>query len=248
MLKVLVVDDEPMERKGIMLGVDWASMDCIIVGEAANGEEGLAAAMRYDPNLIITDVRMPKMDGLEMLKALRETGNQAHVILLTAYSDFEYARMALQHNADDYLVKPFDNQDLLAAIRKIHEKENRWGTPVLQNLPSLAKKNQSKYVLEAINYIAEHYRESGLNISIIAQHLGLSEGHLSHTFKKETSYTVVNYLTMYRMHAAMEELKDCRNKVYEVSERVGYRDVTYFSSQFKKYTGMTPSEYQSKCK
>ena len=88
MLKILVVDDESTVRRGIILGVDWASMDCVVVGEAANGVEGLAAVERYNPNLIITDVRMPKMDGIEMLTALREKGCHAHVILLTAYSDF----------------------------------------------------------------------------------------------------------------------------------------------------------------
>ena len=69
MLKILVVDDEPTVRRGIILGVDWAAMDCVVVGEASNGQEGLEAVERYNPNLIITDVRMPKMDGLEMSAA-----------------------------------------------------------------------------------------------------------------------------------------------------------------------------------
>ena len=84
MLKVLIVDDETVVRRGIVLGVDWASMDCVVVGEAANGEEGLAAAERYNPNLIITDVRMPRMDGIEMMRRLREKESTAHFIILTA--------------------------------------------------------------------------------------------------------------------------------------------------------------------
>ena len=74
MLKVLVVDDETVVRRGIALGVDWASMGCVVVGEAANGEEGLLAAERYSPNLVITDIRMPKLDGIEMLRELRRRG------------------------------------------------------------------------------------------------------------------------------------------------------------------------------
>ena len=77
MLKVLVVDDEAIVRKGIVLGVDWMSMDCAIVGEAANGLEGLEAAESYKPNLIITDVRMPHMDGIEMMRELRRRGCRA---------------------------------------------------------------------------------------------------------------------------------------------------------------------------
>ena len=105
MLKVLIVDDEAVVRRGIVLGIDWASLGCAVVGEAANGEEGLAAAERYSPNLIITDVRMPHMDGIEMMRVLRERGSTAHVIVLTAYNDFDYARSALRFGAADYLLK-----------------------------------------------------------------------------------------------------------------------------------------------
>ena len=119
MLKVLIVDDEAVVRRGIVLGIDWASLGCAVVGEAANGEEGLAAAERYSPNLIITDVRMPHMDGIEMMRVLRERGSTAHVIVLTAYNDFDYARSALRFGAADYLLKPFRDQELVAAIERV---------------------------------------------------------------------------------------------------------------------------------
>ena len=92
------------------------------------------------------------------------------------------------------------------------------------------------------------YYYDGLSVGEIAQHLGLSESHLSHLFRKETDYTLLNYLTRYRIHKAMELLRDCRTKVYEVAERVGYRDITYFSATFKKVTGMSPSEFQDTCR
>ena len=119
MMRVLVVEDEEMIRKGIVLATDWQSRGCVVVGEAANGEEGLAAAERYSPNLIITDVRMPHMDGIEMMRVLRERGSTAHVIVLTAYNDFDYARSALRFGAADYLLKPFRDQELVAAIERV---------------------------------------------------------------------------------------------------------------------------------
>ena len=81
----------------------------------------------------------------------------------------------------------------------------------------------------------------------IAAALGLSESHLGHLFKRETGYTLTGYLTHYRVHAAMSLLRDCRAKVYEVAEQVGYQDIAYFSSIFKKSTGISPSEYQKRC-
>lgn len=248
MLKVLVVDDEAVVRRGIVLGVDWAARGCVLAGEAANGEEGLAAVERYSPSLIITDVRMPRMDGIEMLSRLREQGNRARVILLTAYSDFTYAQRALKLGADDYLLKPFRNEELIAAIDKIRQKERELtGLTVSETLP-LSKGDKSKYVLQALQYISQHYADTDISITAVAQHLQVSEGHLSHVFKKETGYTVINYLTQYRIHRAMELLKDCRRKVYEVADEVGYRDVTYFGSTFKKLVGMSPSEYQDRCR
>ena len=170
------------------------------------------------------------------------------MILLTAYSDFAYAQKALKLGADDYLLKPFRNEELIAAIDKVRQKERELTNLTPQDVMPLAKGDKSKYVLQALCYISEHYGDQDISITTIAQHLQVSEGHLSHVFKKETGYTVINYLTQYRIHMAMELLGDCRRKVYEVAGEVGYRDVTYFGSTFKKLVGMSPSEYQDRCR
>ena len=178
-----------------------------------------------------------------MLRRLRERGNNVYVIILTAYDSFTYAQSALRLGAVDFLLKPFHDGDLeqaVAALRKRIGGEEKADSA----LPGLKRGDKSKYVLEAMDYIGAHYQDPNISISAIAQDLGISEGHLSHTFKKETDYTLLNYLTRYRVHKAMELLRDCRVKVYEVAAQVGYRDITYFSATFKKVTGVTPSEYQ----
>ena len=247
MLKVLVVEDEEMIRKGIVLTIDWAALNCVVVGEAANGEEALQAAARYEPSLIITDLKMPKMDGIEMLRCLRERGNQAPAIILTAYDSFEYARSAMRLGAVDFLLKPFHDGELEQAVLRLQKRlELRAGHAKTVELPKRA--GQSRYVLSAIDCIAENYANPNLTVGMIAQRLGLSEGHLSHLFKKETDSTLLNYLTRYRIHKSMELLKDCRLKVYEVAEQVGYRDIAYFSAIFKKMVGISPSEYQDSAK
>lgn len=242
MLKVLIVEDEEMIRKGIVLTVDWAALDCVVVGEAANGAQGLEAARRLEPSLIITDLKMPQMDGIEMLTALRAEGCTAYVIILTAYDNFAYAQSALRLGAVDYLLKPFHDGDLENAVTRIQQRQQ----PAAEATPigAARKGDKSKYVLEAMDYISKHYNEPDISVGTVAQSLNISEGYLSHTFKKETDYTLLNYLTRYRIHKAMELLKDCRVKVYEVAEQVGYRDIAYFSATFKKYAGISPSEYQ----
>lgn len=250
MLKVVVIDDEDLVRKGIVLEVDWQSIGCMVVGEASNGEEGLEAVHKYSPDLIITDIRMPKMDGIEMLKQLRDENNQVNVIFLTAYSDFTYAQNAIKLLAADYLLKPFEDGELENAVLRVKQRldENtKKNTPQKQEPELMLKKgDKSKYVMEAMEYIAKHYSDNELSISLVAESLGISEGHLSHIFKKETDYTITAYLTQYRIHMAMKLLSDCRYKIYEVTEMVGYRDITYFSSTFKKMVGISPSEYQDR--
>ena len=119
MIPVLVVDDEKFVREGIVQGTDWKSVGCEVVGQAKNGEEALALARTLHPVLIVTDIRMPKMDGIELVRTLREEKLDVKVIFLTAYSDFSYAQQAVRLQASDYLLKPFEDGQLEAVVKKI---------------------------------------------------------------------------------------------------------------------------------
>ncbi len=126
MLKVLLVDDEPWVLRG--LRGFFASMEdrYSVVGEAANGRDALAAAQEKEPDIVISDIRMPDMDGLEFVAALREQGMKAKVIMLSGYAEFEYARQALRLDVENYLLKPLDRRELREALEKIEaemEKE-----------------------------------------------------------------------------------------------------------------------------
>ena len=140
-----------------------AALGCEVVGEAQSGEEGLALARKLKPELIITDIRMPKMDGITMMNLLREEGCAAHCIVLTAHSDFEYARGALLFGADDYLLKPFRDQELTHAVARVCRK--------MQPLPAAPAQQEkepevSGYVRQAMDYIAAHYADEDISRGI----------------------------------------------------------------------------------
>ena len=244
MLRVMVVEDEEMIRKGIVLAVDWASMDCVVVGEAANGEEALRVAAECRPSLIITDLKMPRMDGLEMVRRLREDGNEAYVIILTAYDSFTYAQQAIRLGAVDFLLKPFHDGDLENAVMALQKKLAARRIAAADPLPEIKSGGKSRYVQEAMELAAANCGDAGFSIGQLAAQLGLSEGHLSHLFKKETGLTVGSFLTRCRMQKAMALLREGKMKVYEIAEAAGYRDIAYFSGTFKKIVGMSPTEYQ----
>lgn len=253
MIKIVVIDDETVVRSGIVLETDWESIGCEVVGEASNGAEGLEVIEKYRPDIVVSDIRMPIMDGIEMLKALRENGNMAFVIYLSAYNDFEYAREAIKYGANDYILKPFSEGELEEAITKIKQKITQkqedgvkgHEADVLSHA-ALSKGDKSKYVAKALDYVTDNLSDPDMSIRTIAESMEISESHLSHIFKKETEYTVNAYITRYRMRTAMKLLRDQKLKIYEVAQKVGYRDIAYFSSTFKKITGVNPSEYQER--
>lgn len=235
MKKVIVIEDEALVRRGIVQAVDWESVGFAVAGEAENGADGLALIRRERPDLVVTDIKMPVMDGLRMVGQMREEGIDAKVIFLTAYSDFAYAQTAVKLGAVDYLLKPFHDGEMEQTVERVcgrpAAREEEGGT-------------RSPYVAAALRYLEQHYDQADLSVGDVADSLGLSEGHLSHLFKKETGQTLGACLTQTRIRAAMELLKDYRSKVYLVAEQVGYRDITYFSTTFKKIVGVSPSEYQ----
>lgn len=155
---------------------------------------------------------------------------------MTAYDSFSYVQTALRLEAVDYLLKPFHDGDLEKAVQRVQAKL----APKKTVLPEPKTGSGNRYVSEAIQYIKNHYQEPDISVSSVAQSLNISEGHLSHTFRKETGSTLLGYLTRYRIHKAAELLKDCRVKVYEVAEQVGYRDIGYFPTPSRKSPGKHP--------
>lgn len=248
MYKIVVVEDEKRVRQGIVMGTDWSGINCIVMGEAGNGEEGLEMIRKCRPDVVITDIRMPKLMGIEMIERAQEEGLDPSVIFLTAYDDFSYAQQAIRLGVADYLLKPFEDGQLEEAVLKAIEKKKQKSEKQEQSYTELKldRGDKSKYIMDAIAYVEENYANPDICVKDVADSLGISEGHLSFLFRKETDSTLMAYVTRCRMRAAMNLLKNYRNKVYEVAAQAGYHDITYFSKTFKKYVGVSPSEYQDR--
>ena len=119
MLNLVIVEDEEIIRRGLVCTIDWLKMGAKVVGEAANGKEALEVIKATKPDVILTDIKMPVMDGIAMTEALKAAANPAKIIYLTSYADFSYAQRALQLDVTDYLLKPVNEADLANALAKI---------------------------------------------------------------------------------------------------------------------------------
>lgn len=128
MIKMIVIDDEFLVRVGIKETISWHEYGVEIVGEAPNGKSGLELVKALQPDIIITDIKMPVMDGLELVKRIKELNYENEIIILSGYKDFEYAKDTLENGAFSYLLKPIDNKELiekvLSAIKKLNEERN----------------------------------------------------------------------------------------------------------------------------
>lgn len=256
MLKVLIVEDEDIIRKGLVHTIDWLSMDCMVVGDADNGLDGLKLIETHKPDLVITDIKMPVMDGIEMLeKGLRN--NSFYSIILTSYSEFEYAKQAISLKVFEYLLKPIDNEKLADIIGRINKDSMK--KKVLNNLMGKAKSldeqklvdldifilsdgEHNYYVDEALKRIKQDYSQR-ISIESISNELCVSTSYLSRKFRDITDQTFLDVLNKYRVQKAIELLNEGKYRVYEVSELTGFSEYKHFCNVFKKYTGSTPTEF-----
>ncbi|MFD0714358.1 response regulator [Paenibacillus sp. GCM10027626] len=256
MIKALIVDDEYLVRLGLRKTIAWEQLGIEIVGEAEDGLTGYEEAMKCKPELIITDIKMPFMDGIELMKKVKDSKLEASFIVLSGYGDFEYAKGAIRYGAVEYLLKPIENVQLEEVLHRVVERIAGERTvvrlgkeKVLEDLVTTLKKVRmqkskpsSKLIDDALAYIHNYYAEE-LSIASIADHLHISASYLMHLFKEAMQCTVIDYVTEYRMSEAKKLLKTRNYKIYEVSTLVGYQDHRYFGQLFKKATGLTPREF-----
>lgn len=252
-IRCIVCEDEKILRRGLILTTDWTSLNCEIIGEAVNGEQALDMIKRLSPDLVITDIRMPLLNGLELIEAAKYVCD-SEFLIISGFNDFEFAKRAIRLGVTDYITKPIDDDELYScltkAVQKIVKKkqsgEKLVDTKISSQFECFTKttvSSRNHYVTNAIAYIEQHYQEN-LSIKDVCKALLISESYLTKLFKENTNYSFVDYMTNYRIKKACELLKNPGLKIYLIAEQVGYRDQRYFSVLFKKTVGLTPKQFR----
>lgn len=251
MYKVMLVEDEEMIMKSIQFLVNWTELDCTICGTAFNGREGIRLIEETGPDIVITDIRMPFVDGIEMLRKTKERcGYEALVV--SGYNEFDYAQQALKLGVSDYLLKPVDMDEMAQIIRKItarcREKEeiahirsiSRKGTEDLALSVEDVPTASTKYARYMVDYIKENFAHK-ISLKDLSEQMGMSVPYLNNKFKEGTGRTFNDYLNHYRIQQALGLMRETDMKIYEIADAVGIPDYKYFNHVFKKYTGVSPS-------
>lgn len=235
MKKIVIVEDEFRTRQGLGHLINKVDLGCRVIGEAENGYEGLKMIRDLEPDIVITDIRMPKMDGLEMIEKVKTMGIECMFVILSGYADFEYARQGLRLGVKEYLLKPATISDVKELLRKLSEegKEREEDEQTAEYSPA---------VKEMVSVIEENY---GMRLGLdgFSDRFRLTPEYLSNLFAKETGMTFSNYLKKVRIEKAKELILNTDMKIYEVAYSVGYPDQKYFSKVFKEYTGVSAKQY-----
>jgi two-component system response regulator YesN len=239
-LRVLLADDEEPILDGLM-NLSWEKNGYCVTGACRNGKEALILAKRDKPDIVITDISMPIMDGINLAKALKEYDRSIEIVILTCHSDFLFAKEAIRIGVRDYLVKGiYRESELFASLNRcrtyslasrIHAKDGEEMTITRLEIKSV------------LNYIDQNINRP-IHLSDAADHVQLSKNYLGKLFKEEMKDKFSDYVTKRKMIRAAELLLTTNEKIYQVGIACGYNNYRSFTLIFLKHFNKTPTQYR----
>jgi two-component system response regulator YesN len=256
--RAVLIDDEEWIREGLTEHIHWEQLGIELIKSFGNGADAFKFIEQDEVHIILSDIRMPNMTGIELLASLREMEQKqariisAKVIFLTGHDDFKFAQTALKLGALDYILKPAEVGDIEQALIRARDA---WHKESSKNLIHLNEVNIridpvsvepiSYLISKALQALHRRYMED-LQVTQIAEELFITPNYLSRLFKQETGISFSEQLSQIRVQKACELLVETNEKIYRIGEIIGYCNPRYFSEWFVKQMGMTPGEYRNR--
>jgi two-component system response regulator YesN len=268
LFNILVVDDEQIERTGIKFLVKKFNLPLSVV-EANNGEEALQIMENNKIDILLTDIKMPFMDGMELCERVRLKYPYIKIIIFSAYGEFEYAKKAINFSISSYILKPIDINEFQAVFSKIisqcekEEIEKEKNEEILKAFEKIAGTNEirinsisegngeneestdstKKVIKDILKIIEENYMKD-ISLEWIAEKVYLSQSYLSALFSKEMGQSLVKYITQVRMKKAEELIINTNMKIVDIGIKVGYLNHSYFCMTFKNLYGVSAAKFR----
>jgi signal transduction histidine kinase/ligand-binding sensor domain-containing protein/DNA-binding response OmpR family regulator len=244
--RVLIIEDNADVRKYI---IDEINRDYKVV-EAENGKEGLEIAKKQNFDLIVSDIMMPEMDGLELCEKIKTDLNTSHipVILLTARTSDDYRLKGLKLGADDYVFKPFNATVLCARIQNLIENRKLLKQRYSKDLTLTPKdvtltSPDEKFLTKTLDIIEKYISDSNFNVDKLVAEIGMSRSVYYRKLKNLTGQSANDFIKTIRLKRAAQILQQNKFTISEVSYEVGFNDPQYFSKCFHRHFGKTPTQY-----
>lgn len=236
MKTILLVDDEKASRELFKMTVYWEQTDYKIAGEARNGVQALEMLLAQPYDLVITDVQMPVMDGIELIRRIREIMPEQKIAVLSCHERFEYAKQAFKLGIVDYLIKDYiTHTEVKEVLERLELPDN----------PTNAESRYTPRIRNIITYIEQHIAED-ISLLQLEKTFNVHRVHLTRQFKLETGCTPGNYIRNLRIEKAKQLLLEGVYPISEIIAQIGFRNPQNFYTAFKKLTGVTPNEFCGK--
>lgn len=243
-MRIIIAEDEQRARKGIADQIRSLGEEYQIIGNAADGRKALDLIHALGPDVVFTDIRMPFIDGLELIKRCRAEGLRTEFVIISAYADFEFARQACSLDVTEYLLKPLGMDDLRSALERLQERISGGRERRHTQSSPLASRYSGIHPLirKALEYMEQHYSDR-ISQKEIAGILNISPEYLSYLFKKEIGENFAKFLQNYRIEVARQLMDAGNTDTEEIAAMVGFSDAKYFSKVFKENVGVSVREY-----
>ena len=239
MFKVIVADDEKLIANNIARRIEENCPSFRVAARAGTGLEALKQAKELLPDVVFSDIKMPEMDGIELISRLRREMPAVLCVIVSGYSDFEYMKAAIQQSAADYLLKPVNPEELKRLLQRLE------ATLLAREQQMIPRRESDAAALaERVRlYLQENYNQP-VDFSSLADSLAVSAPYLSKLFHEQEGKSPSRYLTDLRMRKAQKLLMDTQLTVREIAVRVGYQDPFHFSRNFKNAMGISPVQFR----
>ena len=252
MLKVIVADDEYFARKALVKMLENMTLPIEICGDCENGLDVAELLKTCSAEFVITDIKIPEMDGLKLSEYIKTQGLDTDIIIETGYADFGYARTAIRYGVKEYLMKPLNEKELREAIQNvIQERLKRSGfsgTPARNRERSQkhADKENTAMIDELLDYLERNYFDDISLDELAKEKYFVSSSYLSRLFKSCTGQNFMKYLIELRMEKAKNFLEYSEMDISEIAACTGYNNPSHFTQTFRRYYGMSPKEYRKR--
>ncbi|MDD4011797.1 MAG: helix-turn-helix domain-containing protein [Sphaerochaetaceae bacterium] len=245
---VVIVEDEQIMLREILQTINWKALGLSVIGTAEDGPSALALIENTSPDIVITDIGLPGIDGLSVL----EKCNVPYAVILSGHSDFTYAKRAIKVGVFDYILKPVDDDELEATLKKIVNKLDddnveyerlRLGRPENGKILTLPLSVDNHQIQAAILFIEANYSKQ-IGLTQTADELHISESHLSRLFKEVTGLNFLQYLNALRINKSIEMMANPNKNITEIALACGFATPGYYAKLFRRFMGATPSQFR----
>lgn len=244
MYNLVIADDEFEIRNGLVNYFPWDELGFKVIGQASNGKEALEILSEGNTDVLLCDIQMPIMTGIEVVQEIYNQNSPIFTVFLSGYQEFHYAQSAIKYGVKSYILKPTKFSEITETFTEIKkELDKRSQQPAQPFSPTRSNSSEDDPIICKIKeYVKQNYQNA--NLEEAAQIVFMNPHYVSKYFKQKTDENFSDFVFKIKMEAAGKLLKNIEFKTYEVSEMVGYSNAKNFTRAFRKYFGVSPKEFR----